>query len=61
MTISLRGAGVLVGDSVLDFADTGGAGAVWLRSTPGGTGLAVVLASHTTLGQGQVEVVITAP
>jgi beta-galactosidase len=61
ITVSLEGPGVLVGDTEFDFADAGGAGAVWLRSTAGGTGLAVVQVSHPTLGQGQAEVVVMTP
>jgi beta-galactosidase len=59
--VSLDGPGALVGDSAFDLADTGGAGAVWLRSTVGGVGHAVVRVSHSTLGQGQAEVIIVNP
>jgi beta-galactosidase len=66
VTVSLDGPGALVGDKTLYLAGaagqpgTGGSGAVWLRSTAGGVGLAVVRVSHPTLGQGQAEVVIMA-
>jgi beta-galactosidase len=57
--VSATGPGIIVGDRTFDFAATGGAGAVWLRSAPGGTGQAVVQVTHATLGQGQVQVLIT--
>jgi hypothetical protein len=57
--VSATGPGTIVGDRTFDLAVTGGAGAVWLRSAPGATGLAVVQVTHATLGQGQVQVLIT--
>ena len=58
-TVSATGPGVLVGDTTFDLATTGGAGAVWLRSSVGNVGWAVVHVSHAMLGQGQAEVAIT--
>lgn len=57
--VSATGPGIIVGDRTFDLAVTGGAGAVWLRSAPGATGLAMVQVTHATLGQGQVQVLIT--
>jgi beta-galactosidase len=57
--VSATGPGIVVGDRTFDFAATGGAGAVWLRSAPDATGQAVVQVTHARLGQGQVQVLIT--
>jgi beta-galactosidase len=50
VTLSLDGPGSIAGDNPFDFADAGGAGALWLRGLPGQTGLCVVTVSHPTLG-----------
>ena len=50
VTLEVEGPAVLVGESPFDFAATGGAGAVWIRSRPGEPGLVTVRASHPGLG-----------
>ncbi len=51
VTLTVDGPGVLVGDNPVDFAATGGAAAVWIRSLPGSPGTVTVKASHPTLGR----------
>jgi beta-galactosidase len=46
----VEGPAVLVGDNPFDFAATGGARAVWVRSRPGTRGTVTVRASHPDLG-----------
>lgn len=50
VSITLTGPGVLVGESSLPLADTGGAGAVWIRTQPGKGGTIRLDASHERLG-----------
>jgi beta-galactosidase len=56
VALSVEGPGVLVGDNPLDFAAAGGAGAVWIRSRPGGAGTVTVSASHPVLGDAVARV-----
>jgi beta-galactosidase len=46
----LEGPGVLVGDTTLDLQDTGGVGAVWVRTLPGKTGTIVLHATSFSFG-----------
>ncbi|HWC80860.1 MAG TPA: glycoside hydrolase family 2 TIM barrel-domain containing protein [Pseudonocardiaceae bacterium] len=59
VTFSLSGPTDLVGDNPFPFADTGGAGAVWVRGRAGQRGVAVLRATHDTLGSGQVRITVT--
>ncbi len=54
--VSLTGPGVLAGGPLIDFAETGGSGAVWVRGVAGRQGEIVVTAAHPTLGSGQATV-----
>jgi beta-galactosidase len=50
VSFELTGPGVLVGDSPFSLAETGGAGAVWLKTLPGQTGKIEIRASHSKHG-----------
>jgi beta-galactosidase len=54
--ITLAGPAVLVGDSTFPFAETGGVGAVWIRSLPDSSGAVTVHAAHPTLGTAAVSI-----
>ncbi|MFD4972085.1 glycoside hydrolase family 2 protein [Streptomyces sp. NPDC058424] len=56
VTFTLTGPGELIGDNPFQFADAGGAGAVWIRSQEGTTGRVLLRATHATLGTRQVSV-----
>jgi beta-galactosidase len=56
VTLDITGPAVLIGDNPFDFASTGGAGAVWIRSLPGSPGTVTVRASHPSLGSAVVSV-----
>ena len=58
VTLSITGAAMLVGDNPLDFGQTGGTGAVWVRSLPGSPGVVTVRASHASLGTAEVTIKI---
>ncbi|GAA0518959.1 glycoside hydrolase family 2 TIM barrel-domain containing protein [Saccharopolyspora spinosporotrichia] len=57
VTLELDGPAVLVGSNPFPLADTGGAGAVWLRSTDG-TGTVRLRARHPTLGAAEATLVV---
>lgn len=54
----VSGPGVIVGDNPFLLADSGGVGAVWLRTAPGSAGRLTVKVSHSTLGTKSVQVSI---
>jgi beta-galactosidase len=56
VTLDIEGPAVLIGDNPFDFAATGGAGAVWIRSLPGSPGTVTVRASHPRLGRAMARV-----
>jgi beta-galactosidase len=56
VTLQISGPGVIVGDNPFQLADNGGAGAVWLKSLQGRSGLIKVVASHPLLGSKSVEI-----
>ncbi len=47
---ALQGPGVLVGDNPFRLAESGGVGAVWIRTQPAKSGRIVVTATHSALG-----------
>jgi beta-galactosidase len=52
----VSGPGVIVGDNPFQLGDSGGAGAVWIKTLQDRTGRIRVTASHATLGTQSVEV-----
>ena len=54
--LDLTGPGVIVGDNPFQLADTGGAGAVWIKTLPDRSGRIRVTASHAVLGSQSVEI-----
>ena len=56
VALQLAGPGVIVGDNPFPLADTGGVGAVWIRTVPGGAGRIRVTATHSSLGGKSVEI-----
>ena len=56
VTFELTGPGTMVGDNPFSLADSGGVGAVWVKSIPGGSGRITVTATHSSLGQKSVNI-----
>jgi beta-galactosidase len=54
--LELTGPGVIVGDSRLNLAESGGAAAVWVRTLPKSSGRIVVAATHSSLGRKTVQI-----
>jgi beta-galactosidase len=60
IAVSMEGPGELVGDAKFVLAETGGVGAVWIRSKPGAHGTVRVHASHPHFGTQTVSVEVKA-
>ncbi|MHB1701382.1 MAG: glycoside hydrolase family 2 protein [Acidobacteriaceae bacterium] len=59
VTFSLSGPGILVGDPVFSLTESGGVGAVWIKSVPGTSGKVRLQATHSSLGSRSVEIAVT--
>ena len=56
VSMEIAGPGVLIGDSNFSLTESGGAGAVWIRSARNASGEITVKLSHSTLGSKTVKV-----
>jgi beta-galactosidase len=56
VTFQVEGPGVMVGDNPFRLADSGGVGAVWIKTLPNSDGRIVVTAAHSLLGTRSVEI-----
>ena len=56
----ITGPGTIVGDNPFQLAPSGGVGAVWIRTAPGGSGRVIVTATHSTLGKRTVGIRVVA-
>jgi beta-galactosidase len=61
VSLHIYGPGIIVGDTLFALADSGGAGAVWVRSVAGKTGTIRIEAEHTLFGVQVVEIQVKAP
>jgi len=63
VAFELTGPGVLVGDNPFSLVDTGGVGAVWIRTLPRRSGRITVKAVHSFLGaqSAEIKVRVSAP
>lgn len=52
----IDGPGVIVGDNPFSLADSGGVGAIWIRTIPDGRGKVRLSAKHSVLGEKVVEI-----
>lgn len=50
VSFEISGPGVVVGDNPFKLADSGGVGAIWIRTKPNSAGQIIVRARHSTLG-----------
>ena len=58
VAFELTGPGSIVGDNPFDLEPSGGVGAVWIKSAPGGAGRVRVTATHSSLGKKSVDIVV---
>lgn len=56
VALKLEGPGEIVGDNPFSLDDSGGAGAVWVKTLPGSMGVIRVEARHASLGIQRVEI-----
>jgi len=56
VSFALTGPGVVVGDNPFGLTDSGGAGAVWIKTLPKTSGRIAVTATHSALGKKSVEI-----
>jgi beta-galactosidase len=56
VAVSIDGPGELIGDSLFALSETGGVGAVWVRSRPGSSGKITVAVEHPRFGSNKVSV-----
>ncbi len=56
VAFELKGPGVLVGDNPFSLTESGGVGAIWVRTLPGGFGRIMLKAVHSYLGAASIEV-----
>jgi len=61
VALRLEGPGKTVGDHPFALDDSGGVGAVWIRTIAGQTGTIRVTAQHVTLGTASAEIQVTLP
>jgi|GEM_PF-270760 len=56
VTFEISGPGTIVGDNPFALAESGGVGAVWIKTIPNGSGQIVVNATHSVLGKKSVNI-----
>ena len=61
VAFDLTGPGVLVGDNPFSLVDSGGVGAIWIRTLPRRPGRITVKAVHSLLGARAVEIKVNGP
>lgn len=61
VAFSVKGPATLVGDNPFHLSDSGGSGAVWIRTLPGRAGRVRVTATHSTLGRKSLEIRVMHP
>jgi beta-galactosidase len=61
VAFNLTGPGTIVGDNPFALADSGGVGAVWIKTLPNSSGRITVTASHSSLGRKSVEIQVSPP
>jgi beta-galactosidase len=58
VTFELTGAGAIIGDNPFSLAESGGVGAIWIKTTPNSVGRIQVTARHSTLGTKSVQITV---
>jgi beta-galactosidase len=54
VTLEISGPGTIVGDNPFALTDSGGVGAVWIKTIPNGSGQIIVTATHSSRGKKSV-------
>ena len=56
VALTLQGPGIVIGDNPFDLKESGGVGAVWIKSKHGKPGTINLTATHSSLGSQSVEI-----
>jgi beta-galactosidase len=56
VTFEISGPGTIVGDNPFTLTDSGGVGAVWIKTIPDGSGQIIVTATHSSRGKKSVSI-----
>jgi beta-galactosidase len=56
VTLEISGPGTIVGDNPFALADSGGVGAVWIKTVPNGSGRINVTATHSSRGKKSISI-----
>lgn len=56
VSLAISGPGLIVGDNPFQLADSGGVGAVWIKTIEGKDGRVKVVATHSSLGSKSLEI-----
>ena len=56
VAFQIQGPGIIVGDNPFQLEESGGSGAIWIKTTVGGSGKIRIQASHSELGNRSVEI-----
>ncbi|HEY2083375.1 MAG TPA: glycoside hydrolase family 2 TIM barrel-domain containing protein [Verrucomicrobiae bacterium] len=56
VTFEISGPGIIVGDNPFALTDSGGVGAVWIKTIPDGSGQIIVTAIHSSRGKKSVSI-----
>jgi beta-galactosidase len=56
VSFEVTGPGVIIGDNPFSLAESGGVGAVWIKTNPNSTGRIAIKARHSELGTKSVEI-----
>jgi len=60
VSFEVEGPAVIVGDNPFQLADSGGVGAVWIKTLPDRTGRIRITATHSSLGRSSVDILVLA-
>jgi beta-galactosidase len=58
VTLEVTGPGIIVGDNPFSVSESGGVGAIWIKTVPNGVGSIRVAAKHSKLGTKVVEIAV---
>ncbi len=61
VTLEIAGPGIIVGDNPFSWTDSGGVGAVWIKTIPDSAGRIQLTAAHPSLGRKSVSIVAKIP
>jgi beta-galactosidase len=58
VAFEISGPGIIVGDNPFSLGDSGGAGAIWIKAVPNGSGQIIVKAAHSSLGEKSIAITV---